>query len=66
MLSGANVTLAGVLGNVVAVTLGNIVGGVGLAGAYWLTYRNDRPLAGPQPQERRGEAADVPSVFQRA
>ena len=66
MLSGANVTLAGVLGNIVPVTLGNIVGGVGLAGAYWATYRSDRRLAGPQPQERRGKATDVQSVFQRA
>jgi formate/nitrite transporter FocA (FNT family) len=60
MLAGANVTPAGVLDNVVPVTLGNLVGGAGLAGAYWLTYRNHRQLGW------RGEAADVPSVLERA
>lgn len=43
MLNGANVTLAAFLGNIVPVTLGNIVGGVGLAVAYWLVYLNDGP-----------------------
>jgi formate/nitrite transporter len=65
MLSGANVTLAGILGNIVPVTLGNIVGGVGLTGAYWLTYRSDCRLTGSQYQKRRGNAADVQSVFQQ-
>jgi formate/nitrite transporter len=60
ILSGANVTPAGVLSNILPVTLGNIVGGVGLAGAYWLAYRNDRRL------ERAGAVADVPSVLQRS
>jgi len=41
MLSGANVTLAAFVGNIVPVTLGNIVGGVGLAVAYWLVYLDD-------------------------
>lgn len=66
MLSGANVTLAGILGNIVPVTLGNIVGGVGLTGAYWLTYRSDCRLTGSQYQKRRGNAADVQSVFQQS
>ncbi|MFZ1103340.1 MAG: formate/nitrite transporter family protein [Hyphomicrobiaceae bacterium] len=60
MLSGANVTPAGGLGNIVPVTLGNIVGGAGLAGAYWLAHRNDRRL---QPTVA---AADVPSVLHRS
>jgi formate/nitrite transporter FocA (FNT family) len=49
MLSGANVTLAGFLGNIVPVTLGNIVGGAGLAAAYWLVYLSDGRAAGSQP-----------------
>jgi formate/nitrite transporter len=37
---GANVTLASFLGNLVPVTLGNIVGGAGgVALTYWLAYR---------------------------
>ncbi len=37
---GANVSLAGMLGNLVPVTLGNIVGGAGgVALTYWLAYR---------------------------
>lgn len=37
---GANVSLAGFLGNLVPVTLGNIVGGAGgVALTYWLAYR---------------------------
>lgn len=66
MLSGAEVTLAGVVGNIVPVTLGNIVGGVGLASAYWIIYRSDLRLASAPPQERRDERADVQSVFQQA
>lgn len=45
MLSGANVTLAGFLGNIVPVTLGNAVGGAGLAAAYWLVYLSDGSTA---------------------
>jgi formate/nitrite transporter len=41
MLSGANVTFAGLLGNIVPVTLGNVVGGAGLAAAYWIVYLSD-------------------------
>jgi formate/nitrite transporter len=66
VLSDANVTLAGVLGNIVPVTLGNIVGGVGLGAAYWLTYGSDRPLVGLQPQERCVDAADVRPALRRA
>ena len=39
MLSGANVTIGAFLGNLIPVTLGNIVGGAGgVAGVYWLIY----------------------------
>ena len=38
MLSGATVGLGGMVGNIVPVTLGNTVGGVGLAAAYWLVH----------------------------
>jgi formate transporter len=38
MLSGATVSLGEMVGNIVPVTLGNTVGGVGLAVAYWLVY----------------------------
>jgi formate/nitrite transporter len=39
LLAGANGNLAGVLANLVPVTLGNIVGGAGgVAGIYWLIY----------------------------
>lgn len=41
MLSGANLTLAGFLANIVPVTLGNTVGGAGFAVAYWLVYLSD-------------------------
>ena len=40
-LAGAPVTLAGFAGNLVFVTLGNIVGGAGgVASVYWLAYRS--------------------------
>ena len=45
MLSGANVILAGFLGNIVPVTLSNTVGGAGLAAAYWLVYLSDGSAA---------------------
>jgi formate/nitrite transporter len=38
MLSGANVGLGEFMGNIISVTLGNTVGGVGLAAAYWVVY----------------------------
>jgi hypothetical protein len=38
MLSGANVTLADVVANIVPVTIGNTVGGVVVAIAYYLIY----------------------------
>lgn len=38
MLSGANVGLGEFMGNIIPVTLGNTVGGVGLAAAYWVVY----------------------------
>jgi len=42
-LAGANVTLAGVLGNLVPVTAGNIVGGsVFVALVYWVIYRRGK------------------------
>jgi formate transporter len=41
MLSGANVTLAQFFSNILPVTLGNTVGGAGLAVAYWLVYLSD-------------------------
>jgi formate transporter len=44
MLSGADVSLVGMLGNIVPVTLGNTVGGAGLAVAYWLVYLSDGSL----------------------
>jgi formate/nitrite transporter len=37
-LSGAHINLAGALDNLLPVTLGNTVGGVGVATAYWLVY----------------------------
>lgn len=39
LLAGANGSLAGVLGNLIPVTLGNIVGGAGgVAAVYWVIY----------------------------
>jgi formate transporter len=46
MLSGANITLAGFLANIIPVTLGNVVGGAGLAVAYWLVYLSDDASVG--------------------
>jgi formate/nitrite transporter len=55
MLSGASVTLAGFLGNIVPVTLGNVVGGAGLAIAYWLVYLSDgAPVRAPLDARRIG------------
>ncbi|HEY7549509.1 MAG TPA: formate/nitrite transporter family protein [Hyphomicrobiaceae bacterium] len=41
VLSGAHITGPQFVGNVVAVTLGNTVGGAALAGAYWLALLRD-------------------------
>jgi formate/nitrite transporter FocA (FNT family) len=41
MLSGAHVTGPQLIGNILAVTLGNTVGGAALASAYWLALRRD-------------------------
>ena len=43
VFGGATVALAGVASNLAFVTLGNIVGGVAVAAAYWFVYgREDR------------------------
>ena len=54
MLSGAQVTLADVLANLLPVILGNLLGGVLVAGAYFLVY-----LDREQPQAKQ-PAASVP------
>jgi len=59
MLNGANVTLGGLLGNIVPVTLGNVVGGAGLAAAYWIVYLSDGRPAGSPPLEWRRKPGDV-------
>jgi formate/nitrite transporter len=38
MLNGANIDFWSMLANIVPVTLGNTVGGAGIATAYWFTY----------------------------
>jgi len=38
MLNGANIDYSGMLANIVPVTLGNAVGGAGIATAYWFVY----------------------------
>jgi hypothetical protein len=38
MLNGANIDSWGMLANIVPVTLGNTVGGAGIATAYWFIY----------------------------
>lgn len=44
MLAGADVTIGGMISNLIPVTIGNIVGGgVLVALVYWLVYLNDRP-----------------------
>jgi len=43
MLAGANVSLLDLVGNILPITLGNILGGVGVGVAYWLIHlSNDR------------------------
>jgi formate/nitrite transporter len=43
MLAGANVSLLDLVGNILPITLGNILGGVGVGVAYWLVHlSNDR------------------------
>ena len=59
MLSGANVGLGEFIGNIVPVTLGNTVGGVGLAAAYWLVYLADGPARHAQPLGWRSGAAPI-------
>jgi formate/nitrite transporter len=49
MLSGAQITFAAVIANLVPVTLGNMLGGVLVAAAYYLVYLNHRQ---PQDQDR--------------
>jgi formate/nitrite transporter len=41
MLAGASVSLLDLAGNIIPVTAGNTVGGVGVALAYWLIYLRD-------------------------
>jgi formate/nitrite transporter len=48
ILSGANVGLSDMVGNIVSVTLGNTIGGVGFAAACWVVYLGNGPL--PQGQ----------------
>ena len=60
MLSGAHLTPADVIGNIVPVVLGNIVGGVILATAYWTVYLGGR--AGQDAQSRAGAAASLPAT----
>lgn len=58
---GEAVSWAGYLGNLVPVTLGNIVGGaVFVGGLYWLSVPNRRlvPAASPAPSEVGGVAAE--------
>jgi formate transporter len=43
-LSGGHIDLAGALYNLIPVTLGNTVGGVGVAIAYWLVYVRPEPF----------------------
>ena len=54
MLSGAQVTFADVLANIVPVTLGNTLGGVLVAGAYYLVY-----LGHTQSQDRHRAAGET-------
>ena len=60
MLSGAHLTPADVIGNIVPVVLGNIVGGVILAAAYWTVYLGGR--AGQDAQSRARAAASLPAT----
>ena len=60
MLSGAHLTPADVIGNIVPVVLGNIVGGVILATAYWTVYLGGR--AGQDAQSRARAAASLPAT----
>jgi formate transporter len=46
MLSGAHVSVADVVRNLVPVTLGNVLGGCALALAYWLVYLDDGAIRG--------------------
>lgn len=43
-LSGGHIDLAGALYNLIPVTLGNTVGGIGVAAAYWLVYLRPQSL----------------------
>lgn len=59
MLSGANVAFGEFIGNIVPVTLGNTVGGVGLAAAYWLVYLADGTARHAQPFGWRSGTAPI-------
>lgn len=58
MLGGANVGLGEFMGNIIPVTLGNTVGGVGLAAAYCVVYLGSR-TAQVRPFGRRSVPAPV-------
>ena len=57
MLSGAQVSFIDLIANLVAVTLGNTLGGIAVAGAYYLVYLARRSAAGPG-RGNRGCASD--------
>jgi formate/nitrite transporter len=61
MLAGANVDPAGAAGNIAPVTLGNTVGGVGVAVAYWLAHLSDE-----RTEARGARLAQLKCVWHRA
>ncbi len=57
MLSGAQVSFIDLIANLVAVTLGNTLGGIAVAGAYYLVY-----LADAQPRAQAGATEVAPAT----
>jgi formate/nitrite transporter len=67
MLSGAHVSLADFLANIIPVTLGNTLGGVTVAAAYYLIFLSAGPRAQPRRVETNPPAAALgPDIHLRA
>ncbi len=69
MLNGANIDYSAMLANIVPVTLGNIVGGAGIATAYWFIYlgkvstgNSGFPAEAPAISETRMDASNPDGI----
>jgi formate/nitrite transporter len=59
MLSGASVSLSAFIGNIVPVTVGNTLGGVMVATAYYLVFLSGNHVAKGRPSIERSDSSNV-------